>query len=85
MENGGLFVCRSKHLSLAGSSSTTSNAANFVPMSPRIAASPKRSDGGKSPWQGGGVQKSQRDTKIIGLTIRIIKGLFFRWVIKTVR
>lgn len=74
MENGGLFVCRSKHLSLAGSSSTTSNAANFVPMSPRIAASPKRSDGGKSPWQGGGVQKSQRDTKIIGLTIRIIKG-----------
>ena len=73
MENGGLFVVRARHLSLAGSSST--NVPSIVPMSPRIAASPKRGDSeGKSPWQGGAVQKSQRDTKTIGQTIRIIKG-----------
>lgn len=73
METGGIFVARARHLSLAGSNSV--GGAPFVPMSPRVAASPKRNEGGKSPWQGGaGGQKSQRDTKTIGATIRIIKG-----------
>ena len=86
MENGGIFVAKARHLSLAGS--TTNTAQNFIPMSPRVQQSPKHQSGaGASPWQvdenwqppflklsKGGVQKSQRDTKILGKTVRIIKG-----------
>ena len=73
MENGGIFVAKARHLSLAGS--MTSNTQSFIPMSPRVQQSPQHGQqgGGKTPW-GGQVQKSQRDVKILGKTVRIIKG-----------
>ena len=50
MENGGIFVAKARHLSLAGS--TTNTAQNFIPMSPRVQQSPKHQSGaGASPWQ----------------------------------
>ena len=51
MEHGGLFVAKTKQLSLAGSVAQTQP--NYIPMSPRIAQSPQREGGNatKSPWQ----------------------------------
>ena len=52
MENGGIYVAKARHLSLAGS--TSNGPTNFIPMSPRVAQSPQRNgaqNGGKSPWQ----------------------------------
>ena len=52
MENGGIYVAKARHLSLAGS--TSNGPSNFIPMSPRVAQSPQRNgaqNGGKSPWQ----------------------------------
>jgi len=80
IDSGGMFVARARHLSLAGSNSGAI-ASNIVPMSPRIAQSPQRNDGGSTPGRGtpgkgpgASAQRSQRDTKMIGQTIRIIKG-----------
>ena len=52
MENGGIFVAKARHLSLAGS--MTNNTQSFIPMSPRVQQSPKHgaaAGGGASPWR----------------------------------
>ena len=52
MENGGIFVAKARHLSLAGSMSN--NTQSFIPMSPRVQQSPKHGGagaGGASPWR----------------------------------
>ncbi|XP_071182024.1 transcription elongation factor SPT5-like isoform X2 [Mytilus edulis] len=88
-ENGGYFVCRTRHLVLAGGSKTntgTLSVTGFSPMSPRL-SSPAHPDsgGGGAPSMGrgggggagagrGGLTK--RDKELIGQTVRIIQGPF---------
>lgn len=82
-ENGGYFVCRTRHLVLAGGGkqNTSQNFGSFAPMSPRISspAHPSGGDrgrgrGGGRGGRGGGVMK--RDREIIGQTVRIVQGPF---------
>ncbi|GFO29479.1 transcription elongation factor spt5 [Plakobranchus ocellatus] len=80
-ENGGYFVCRTRHLTLAGSGKQTSlKMGGFAPMSPRISSPAHPSGGGESPQRGqGGAGRggmSRRDREIIGQTVRIIQGSF---------
>ncbi|RUS84145.1 hypothetical protein EGW08_008119 [Elysia chlorotica] len=86
-ENGGYFVCRTRHLTLAGGGKQTSVKAmgGFAPMSPRISSpahpsgggeSPSRGQGGAGRGGGGGGGMSRRDREIIGQTVRIIQGSF---------
>lgn len=85
LDNGGIFVCKTRHLQLAGG-----NKANpSIPlgsqspfpggfMSPRIAASPRHPGGGDRGGRGGGRPKGRfnvrRDRDIIGQTIKITGG-----------
>ena len=80
-ENGGIFVCKTRHLQLAGGSKAQSN--NFGPlgglgfMSPRI-QSPMHPSGGRGARGGGargrGGFRTTRDREILGKTIKISGG-----------
>ncbi|BFZ16060.1 hypothetical protein BsWGS_19099 [Bradybaena similaris] len=82
-ENGGYFVCRTRHLTLAGGGkqNTAPLVGGFAPMSPRI-ASPAHPSGGaaeRGRGRGGGAGRgglSRRDKEIIGQTVRIVRGPF---------
>ncbi|XP_059170624.1 transcription elongation factor SPT5-like [Physella acuta] len=84
-ENGGYFVCRTRHLTLAGGGkqNTTQAFNSFAPMSPRISSPAHPSGGGgeRGRGRGGGAGVgrgglSKRDREIIGQTVRIIQGPF---------
>ncbi|KAI4797212.1 hypothetical protein KUCAC02_025255, partial [Chaenocephalus aceratus] len=66
VENGGMFVCKTRHLVLAGGSKprdvTNFTVGGFAPMSPRI-TSPMHHGGGR-----------RRDNDLIGQTVRISQG-----------
>lgn len=75
LDNGGIFVCKTRHLVQAGSSrqSTTSPIAGY--MSPRISSPMHPSGGGQSPGGGGmGRGRGRRDNELIGQTIKITQG-----------
>ncbi|KAK3597633.1 hypothetical protein CHS0354_030186 [Potamilus streckersoni] len=78
-DNGGYFVCRTRHLVLAGGSKT-SNAApmgSSLPfMSPRLASPSHPSSGGATPGRGRGGGGTRRDRGLIGQTVSIIQGPF---------
>ncbi|XP_005096032.1 transcription elongation factor SPT5 [Aplysia californica] len=80
-ENGGYFVCRTRHLVLAGGGKQSAAPAfnSFAPMSPRIASPAHPSGGGeRGRGRGGGGRggMSRRDREIIGQTVRIVQGPF---------
>ncbi|ELW72407.1 Transcription elongation factor SPT5 [Tupaia chinensis] len=85
VENGGMFVCRTRHLVLAGGSKprdvTNFTVGGFAPMSPRISSPMHPSAGGQrggfgSPGGGGGMSRGRgrRDNELIGQTVRISQG-----------
>uniref|UniRef100_H2Y417 Transcription elongation factor SPT5 n=1 Tax=Ciona savignyi TaxID=51511 RepID=H2Y417_CIOSA len=84
IENGGMFVVRTRHVVLAGGSRQNVTSSPFAPMSPRI-GSPARQDndrnkaGGAGAGGGGGGGfrgrgRGQRDMGIIGQTVRVRQG-----------
>uniref|UniRef100_A0A4X1SXC3 Transcription elongation factor SPT5 n=1 Tax=Sus scrofa TaxID=9823 RepID=A0A4X1SXC3_PIG len=87
VENGGMFVCKTRHLVLAGGSKprdvTNFTVGGFAPMSPRISSPMHPSAGGRllsfgSPGGGGGGMsrgRGRRDNELIGQTVRISQGL----------
>uniref|UniRef100_A0A0B7ANQ2 Transcription elongation factor SPT5 n=1 Tax=Arion vulgaris TaxID=1028688 RepID=A0A0B7ANQ2_9EUPU len=83
-DNGGYFVCRTRHLTLAGGGkqNATQFVNGFAPMSPRISSPAHPSGGaerGRGGGRGGGAGRgglSRRDREIIGQTVRIVKGPF---------
>uniref|UniRef100_A0A8D1Q567 Transcription elongation factor SPT5 n=1 Tax=Sus scrofa TaxID=9823 RepID=A0A8D1Q567_PIG len=84
VENGGMFVCKTRHLVLAGGSKprdvTNFTVGGFAPMSPRISSPmhPSRGQGFGSPGGGGGGMsrgRGRRDNELIGQTVRISQGL----------
>lgn len=89
-ENGGIFVCKTRHLRLAGGNKSTPNAMTptgvFGFMSPQI-QSPMHPSGGRgrggfggggrggfSGGRGGGRSGVSRDREILGKTIKITGG-----------
>lgn len=84
-ENGGIFVCKTRHLQLAGGSKSQNN--NLGPlgglgfMSPRI-QSPMHPSGGRGGGGGGrgggrpgrGGFRVTRDRELLGKTIKITSG-----------
>jgi len=84
-ENGGIFVCKTRHLTLAGGSKTssTTSTGGFAPMSPRLSspAHPSQGAAGLTPQAGRGRgQGMRRDTGMIGHTVRIVQGPFKGYV-----
>lgn len=82
-ENGGIFVCRTRHLSMAGGSRTSNSAQPVlgVPMSPRLSSPAHPSQAATTtpitPTGGGrGRGGPKRDRELIGQTVRIIQGSF---------
>ncbi|PVD33727.1 hypothetical protein C0Q70_04987 [Pomacea canaliculata] len=86
-ENGGYFVCRTRHLVLAGSSRQNLAApmGGMAPMSPRLSSPAHPSSGGGGGGGGGGGAGSagrgrggmtRRDRELIGQTVRIKQGPF---------
>lgn len=91
LENGGIFVCKTRHLLLQGASksplSSTGNALNSGFMSPRITSPAHPSSGGNAGGGGGGgggtgakggFQRGGRDRsdlELIGKTIKITQGM----------
>lgn len=87
-DNGGYFVCRTRHLVLAGGAKQNTSGLSvtgFSPMSPRLAspAHPASGGGGVAGGGGGGGGGgrgrgglSKRDKELIGQTVRIIQGPF---------
>lgn len=83
-ENGGIFVCKTRHLLLQGASKSQSTAALTTGyMSPRVLQSPKHYSGGTAhtgspmPNSRAGFQRSGRDRNdlnLIGKTIKITQG-----------
>lgn len=82
VENGGMFVCKTRHLVLAGGSKprdvTNFTVGGFAPMSPRI-SSPMHPGGGGGMQRGGGGGgmgrgRGRRDNDLIGQTVRISQG-----------
>ncbi|XP_078489937.1 transcription elongation factor SPT5 isoform X4 [Ciona intestinalis] len=79
IENGGVFVVRTRQVVLAGGSRQNVGANPFAPMSPRI-GSPARQDnernkqGGQGGGGGRGRGRGQRDMGIIGQTVRVRQG-----------
>uniref|UniRef100_UPI00358F343B transcription elongation factor SPT5-like isoform X2 n=1 Tax=Myxine glutinosa TaxID=7769 RepID=UPI00358F343B len=77
VENGGMFVCKTRHVVLAGGSKprdvTNFTLGSFAPMSPRL-SSPAHSggQGQRNAPQGRG--RGRRDTELIGQTVRICQG-----------
>ncbi|KAF4530960.1 hypothetical protein B566_EDAN011341 [Ephemera danica] len=87
LDNGGIFVCKTRHLQLAGGtkSAATPAAANLGFMSPRIASPMHPSGGGRGGGAGGGGGRGRgrggfgggnvrRDRELIGQTIKITGG-----------
>ena len=87
LENGGIFVCKTRHLSLAGgsrplSSSGVINTPGF--MSPRIQSPAHPSSGGGGGGGGGGGRgfanmkggRDRSDLDLIGKTIKITQGTY---------
>lgn len=86
MENGGIFVCKARHLLLLGASKSQSaqNSLQAGYMSPRVMQSPAHPSGGGGGSGGGspmpqrtGFQRSGRDRSdlnLIGKTIKITQG-----------
>lgn len=89
-ENGGYFVCRTRHVVLAGGSSGNRaqlGVTGFAPMSPRLSSPAHPGGGGVGGAPGGGGATpgrgrgaggglSKRDRDLIGTTVRIIQGPF---------
>uniref|UniRef100_A0AAZ3PB45 Transcription elongation factor SPT5 n=1 Tax=Oncorhynchus tshawytscha TaxID=74940 RepID=A0AAZ3PB45_ONCTS len=80
VENGGMFVCKTRHVVLAGGSKprdvTNFTVGGFAPMSPRI-SSPMHPGGGGEGGGGGGQMgrgRGRRDNDLIGQTVRISQG-----------
>lgn len=78
-ENGGMFVCRARHVVLAGgkrADSTQSSPGLSGMMSPRISSPMHPSSGGQGRGgaYGGGPPRVQRDRTLIGQTVRITEG-----------
>uniref|UniRef100_A0A3P8WG91 Transcription elongation factor SPT5 n=1 Tax=Cynoglossus semilaevis TaxID=244447 RepID=A0A3P8WG91_CYNSE len=79
VENGGMFVCKTRHLVLAGGSKprdvTNFTVGGFAPMSPRI-SSPMHHGAQQRGGQGGGMGRGRgrRDNELIGQTVRISQG-----------
>ncbi|XP_045177406.2 transcription elongation factor SPT5-like [Mercenaria mercenaria] len=78
-ENGGYFVCKTRHLVLAGGQSK-SNVSVGMPgfMSPRLSSPAHPGSGGSTPGRGrgGGGVGMKRDREMIGQTVRIVQGPF---------
>lgn len=84
-DNGGYFVCRTRHVTLAGGSRRSNSSLNslggFTPMSPRLSSPSHPSGGQQSSPSGGQAGRgrgsfTQRDRDLIGETVRIIQGPF---------
>uniref|UniRef100_A0A3P9DG19 Transcription elongation factor SPT5 n=1 Tax=Maylandia zebra TaxID=106582 RepID=A0A3P9DG19_9CICH len=79
VENGGMFVCKTRHLVLAGGSKprdvTNFTVGGFAPMSPRI-SSPVHHGAQQRGGGGGGMGRGRgrRDNELIGQTVRISQG-----------
>ncbi|KAL1446878.1 hypothetical protein MTO96_044459, partial [Rhipicephalus appendiculatus] len=83
LENGGIFVCKTRHLLLAGSTRQSSGPAmgGYTPLSPRI-SSPMHPSGGRGWWdvagalvaEAAGGRGGRRDSELIGQTIKITQG-----------
>ncbi|XP_041321457.1 transcription elongation factor SPT5, partial [Pyrgilauda ruficollis] len=81
VENGGMFVCKTRHLVLAGGSKprdvTNFAMCGFTPMSPRISSPMHPSGAGQRGGFGaGGLSRGRgrRDNDLIGQTVRISQG-----------
>lgn len=83
LDNGGIFVCKTRHLQLAGGNRSASGAANgggLGFMSPRIQSPHHPSRGGGRGGGGGGGRggrggaRVNRDRELIGTTIKITSG-----------
>ncbi|NXD47046.1 SPT5H factor, partial [Copsychus sechellarum] len=81
VENGGMFVCKTRHLVLAGGSKprdvTNFAMCGFAPMSPRISSPMHPSGAGQRGGFGaGGLSRGRgrRDNDLIGQTVRISQG-----------
>ncbi|WAR02974.1 SPT5H-like protein, partial [Mya arenaria] len=82
-DNGGYFVCKTRHLVQAGGSSKA-NVSVGMPgfMSPRLSSPAHPGSGGSTPGRGrgrggpGGGPGVKRDREMIGQTVRIIQGPF---------
>uniref|UniRef100_A0A668AI22 Transcription elongation factor SPT5 n=1 Tax=Myripristis murdjan TaxID=586833 RepID=A0A668AI22_9TELE len=81
VENGGMFVCKTRHLVLAGGSKprdvTNFTVGGFAPMSPRISSPMHHGGGGQQQRGGGGGMgrgRGRRDNDLIGQTVRISQG-----------
>ncbi|XP_046859961.1 transcription elongation factor SPT5-like [Xenia sp. Carnegie-2017] len=89
VENGGIIVCRTKQLQLAGGGKAAADSlggfggfgGGFVPRSPRISSPAREAGGGTSAspsGRGGGFGRGRgrpgRDQTLIGKTIRISQG-----------
>uniref|UniRef100_A0A7N8XYC3 Transcription elongation factor SPT5 n=1 Tax=Mastacembelus armatus TaxID=205130 RepID=A0A7N8XYC3_9TELE len=79
VENGGMFVCKTRHLVLAGGSKprdvTNFTVGGFAPMSPRISSPMHHGGGGRGGGGGGmGRGRGRRDNELIGQTVRISQG-----------
>ncbi len=83
IENGGIFVCKTRHVQMAGSiTAKPSSGAGLGFMSPRLSlsspsphSSPARG-GGSGGGRGRGGPGAQRDRGIIGTTIKITGGAY---------
>ncbi|XP_027766138.1 transcription elongation factor SPT5, partial [Empidonax traillii] len=81
VENGGMFVCKTRHLVLAGGSKprdvTNFTVCGFTPMSPRISSPMHPSGAGQRGGFGAGGMsrgRGRRDNDLIGQTVRISQG-----------
>ncbi|XP_077549814.1 transcription elongation factor subunit Spt5 [Haemaphysalis longicornis] len=87
LENGGIFVCKTRHLLLAGSTRQTTGPGmgGYTPLSPRISSPMHPSGGGGGGGAGGGGGRGggfgggrgrggRRDSELIGQTIKITQG-----------
>lgn len=87
-ENGGIFVCKTRHLKLAGGNKNAANSMNSMSfagyMSPRI-QSPMHPGGGGGRGRGGGGGRGRggggrggmfRDREILGKSIKITGGSY---------
>jgi len=79
MENGGIFVCKTRHLSLAGGSKSAASTNNYntLPpyMSPRI-SSPMHPSVGDRSFSGTKGGRNKSDLELIGKTIKITQGTY---------
>ncbi|KAL1117370.1 hypothetical protein AAG570_004696, partial [Ranatra chinensis] len=74
LDNGGIFVCKTRHVSLAGGNKTTiAGPINGGFMSPRI-SSPMHPTGGGGRGRGRDMGGVRRDKELIGTTIKITSG-----------